>query len=66
MGAFEKYLLSIPRGEAVAHVIVCLASGGEMAWDLIARFNGENWKCPPAELKGLIAKTLDQLEASER
>jgi hypothetical protein len=61
VSAFEKYLLSLPRHEAVFHMVECLSSGGEMAWDLMNKINGD-WKCRPEDLPALICETLDTLE----
>lgn len=65
MSAFEKYLLSIPRPDAVHHLMDCLRSGrGEMAWELLEKVNGE-WRCPPNEIPEFLLKTLEKLEKGE-
>jgi hypothetical protein len=68
LSAFEKYLLLLPRAEAVNHVIDCLRNGpqGNAAWELMGRFNGDSWSCLPEELPQLILATLFKLEKSTR
>ncbi len=62
MSAFERYLLQLPRHEAVQHLLECLtAPGSHQAWELLEKFHGE-WKCKPSELTGLLNRTLDALE----
>lgn len=59
--AFEAYLLSQPRSEAVGHFIACLKSGGEMAWDLMEQVHGAKWSCPPDKLPRLVVEVLEAL-----
>ena len=61
MTAFEKWLISRPREEAIEHFIDCLKSGGEMAWGIMEQHHGD-WKCAPKDLPKLIKLTLDQIE----
>lgn len=61
MNAFEKFLLAQPRPYAIGHMVDCLRSGGEMAWQLMERINGK-WSCDPRELPKLINETLNALE----
>jgi hypothetical protein len=43
--AFHKYLLSIPRADAIEHVVHCMTQpgGGELAWELLEQAHGK-WK----------------------
>ena len=60
--AFEKYLLKLPLRNAVTHVLDCLkSSDGTQAWELMEEFNGPDWKCPPAEIGNLVARTIVSL-----
>ncbi len=62
MTAFEKWLLSVPRPMAIDHVIDCLKSAnGEMAWEFMSKYVGENWSCKPEQLQFLINGALNKL-----
>lgn len=63
MSAFEKFLLFLSRAEAVEHVIHCLTNGSRdnEAWTLMAKFNGDDWECPPIKLPHLVLMTIVRL-----
>lgn len=44
--AFKKYMASLSPEEFNSHLSSCLASGGEMAFDLMAEANGD-WQVEP-------------------
>ena len=63
LNAFENYLLSIPLDKAVKHVFDCLREAdGDLAWNLIKKYNGDEWSCPPEKLPQFITETLLKLE----
>lgn len=57
---FVNYLLSIERTEAIYHVIDCLKSGGELAWDFMSNYVGEKWSCEPEQLPFVINGALNK------
>jgi len=61
--AFVRYLLSLPRHKAIAHMITCLRGGDSenAAWDLMEEVNGE-WVCARKKLPAFIGKTLDKIK----
>lgn len=65
MNAFESWLLKQNRITAITHVIECLRSGGEQAWELMERVNGPDWSCPPTELPKTVNDTLNALKELE-
>jgi hypothetical protein len=64
INAFHKYLLSIPRDEAIHHVLACLFWGDNdnAAWQLMRDINGPSWSIPPEDLANLINETLDAID----
>ncbi len=64
MTAFEKYLLR-DRAEGVRHLIECLRApgAGELAWELVERFEGKGWAVSPEELPSFLAGVWDKLKA---
>lgn len=60
MSAFTKYLLSIERTDAIIHVMDCLKSGGELAWEFMAKYVGEEWSCKPEQLPFVINGALNK------
>jgi hypothetical protein len=53
--AFKMYLGNLAPEEGAKHIIECLRARdqGDMAWDLMEEYFGENWKCPPNHLPSL-------------
>jgi hypothetical protein len=64
MSPFEKYLLQ-DKANGVSHLINCLRNGpsGNMAWELIERFEGSDWKVKPKDLPDFLAGVWDKLKA---
>ncbi len=64
MNAFERYLLTLPKEHAAAHIVECLIQGesDNLAWRLMSRFNGDRWNCMPDQLEALVLKTLKKLK----
>lgn len=64
MSAFHKYLKTIPRVQAVAHVIECLRNGesDNMAWLLMEGAHGSSWTCKLEDLPMLINEAIEGLD----
>ena len=63
ISAYEHYLLSISLVDAVKHVFQGLRqANGELAWELIKKYNGDEWTCAPEKIHEFIAETLLKLE----
>lgn len=62
--AFAKYVTSLSREKAIAHVFSCLSKGGgdNLAWELWNEVHGAN-KFKPEEMRGAIGKMIDFLNA---
>ena len=60
---FIKYLVTVPRHEAVNHFIECLIAGGEdnAAWQIMEHVHGD-WSCPPKELPKLVNETIEAIK----
>ena len=62
--AFRSWLLQ-DKARGCQHILDCLRGpGGELAWELMAVFNGPDWRCPPGELPALIEETWEKLKAN--
>jgi len=64
MNAFETWLLNQDRAAAIDHMVACLRDGGELAWHLMTKINGEKWSCKPEDMPAYINATLDKLAES--
>lgn len=61
MNAFTKYLLQQDRTVAVNHVIQCLVNGsGNLAWEFMSEYAGEDWSCKPEQLPFVINGALNK------
>lgn len=62
MNAFERWLIAAPKAEAVQHLMVCLAAGGDAAWELLEDIHGPLWRCPAKDFPEFVAQTIDKLK----
>jgi hypothetical protein len=62
--AFHRYLLSLPRDEAVLHLYDCLATGdakNNEAWKLLEEIHGESWAFKVGQVMSFLTLTIDKL-----